>query len=432
MPDWIDIETAIILAVLAGFAVWALRRQQKIRLSRTFRVYPEDLWDLLHFHRDKDNWMFGMDRIEWDEGSDVDGTVYYTAGLIGLMKQRIDVDAMRAASSIEIVTKGTAPGERMVSLASIDANAAGTRCSLEMVIERIGPLGFKGWLSRLLRPLSLLALGRIINNELERNGALARYAADHGEPPAERSILGMRLSRNALLLAIVALGWWGWSFGVWFTVALAVGLVLHEAGHVAVMRIFGDRTSAFYFVPFLGGVAIGKMKHASDLQHLLVVLGGPFAGLISAVVAAIIGWWLDNDFFLACGYFFALFNLFNLVPVPPLDGGQITMLTLRPFFAPKALHIINVSLLAAGAALSFWLQSKVLLIIFALLCVLAIAFPKQHTLATRPPLSKRGAVASLCAIVMLAGLLVLVMSVIGQSMSFSGAAYALKAGPFDD
>jgi Zn-dependent protease len=431
MPDWIDIETAIVLAILAGLGFWALRRRQTVRLSRIFRVYPDDLWHLLHYQRDKDNWLFGLDRIEWDDGSDLDGTLYYRAGITGLMKQKVDASAMHVASSIDLVTSGKAPGERMVSLTSIEPHADGSRYIFDMSFERIGPLGLKGWLSRLLRPLSLLSLGRIINSELERNGSVARYAADHGEPPAERSVLGMRLSRNALLLAIIALGWWGWSFGIWLTVALAVGLVLHEAGHVAVMRLFGDRTSAFYFVPFLGGVAVGRMRHASDLHHLLVVMGGPFAGLLSAVAAALIGWWLDNDFFLACGFSFALFNLINLVPVPPLDGGQITMVTLRPFFAPKALHIINAGLLAAGVLLSLWLKAKVLVIIFTLLCVMAIAFPKPNMPEERAPMSKRGGATSFCAMLLLAGLLVLVMTVISQSMGVMAMFYALKAGPFE-
>lgn len=432
MPDWIDIELAVALAALATLAFWALRRRQTVRIARIFRVYPEDLWDLLHYHRNKENWLFGMDRIEWDDGSDVDATIQYKAGIIGRMKQRIDAPALRAAATIDIVTKGEIPGERLVSVASIEAHEAGSRYLVEMSFERIGPLGFKGWVSRLLRPLSLWSLGGIIDAELTRNGALARYSADHGEAPAPQSVLGMRLSRNALLLAVVAFAWWGWSFGLWFTVALAVGLVLHEAGHVAVMRLFGDRTSAFYFVPFLGGVAIGKMAYTRDLQHLLVVFGGPFAGLLSAAVAALIGWWLDNDFFLACGYFFALFNLFNLLPVPPLDGGQITMVTLRPFFTPKVQHIINVGLLATGAALSMWLQLQLLVVLFTLLCVLAIAFPQHKNDALRQPLSKKGAAGSLGAMIVLAGLLVLVFALTAEAISFNWAARALIAGPFAD
>ncbi|MGL4973750.1 MAG: hypothetical protein ACRC56_00535, partial [Bosea sp. (in: a-proteobacteria)] len=403
MPDWLDLETAILLAVLVGLVFWALRKRQTYRLKRNFRVYPDDLRSLVHYERGKENWLFGMERIDWDEGSELDGRLIYKGGMIGIMKQKIDPESQRVASSIDLITTGDRPGERLVSTASIEPHADGAQYLFDMSFERIGPLGFKGWVYRLLRPISMLSFGSIINAELVKSGAIARYAADHGEAPAQRSVLGMSISRNALLLAVFALGWWAWSFGIWPTVALAVGLVLHEAGHVAVMRMLGDRASMFYFVPFLGGVAIGKMPHKSDLEHFLMVFGGPFAGLLSAAIAGLIGWWFGNSFFLACGLFFALVNLLNLLPIPPLDGGQMTMVTFRPVLSPNLLQALNIGLMAAGAALCAWYQITLLAIIFTLLCVLAIAMPQQHVDDARKPFSKVGAAGALFTFLLLAG-----------------------------
>jgi Zn-dependent protease len=430
MPSWFGVELALLLAGLAALGFSMARRRSRIVVDKVFRAEPDDVWALCYFTPEMPQWMEMIDRIEWSEGSETDGVIVYKQGMRATMRQKIDQASRQVATHMEMINDRGEPGERFVSLVTVTPDHGGARYRMTCDVEQVGRLGLMGWLGRLTRPLVGVNIGLIMQQELERNGAFARYAAEHGEAPAPASLLGMRLSWGALALAVVALGYWGWSFGLWFTVALAVGLVLHEAGHVAVMRMLGDRTSAFYFVPFMGGVAIGRKKHAHDGTITAMVFGGPLAGLGSAVAAMLLGFWFENDFLLACGYFFALFNLFNLAPIPPLDGGQILMTALRPFVPEAVLHWVSTALLVAGAALGLWLQAPIFTAVFALLAVLAFAVPRVPI--ERRPLSRGVAALSLGCLVLLALALMAVIGVVGSEMTFIESARALTNGPFAD
>jgi Zn-dependent protease len=428
MPSWFGLELALLLAGLVVLALSMGRRRSRIVVDKLFRASPEDVWALCYFQPGTPPWLEMLERIDWDKGSRTDGVAVYKVGMRAPMRQKIDHAAMRVATHMDILNGRGEPSERMVSLVSVTPDKGGARYRMECDVERIGALSPMSWLARLTRPLASAQINLLMQQELERNGALARYAAEHGEAEAPPSLLGMRLSWGALALAVVALGYWGWSFGLWFTVALAVGLVLHEAGHVAVMRLLGDRTSAFYFVPFLGGVAIGRKRHAHDGTVIAMVFGGPLAGLASAVAAMMLGYAFENDFLLACGYFFAMFNLFNLAPIPPLDGGQIVMTALRPFMPEAWLHWITTALMAAGALVGFWLQAPILTAIFALLTVMAFIVPRVPI--ERPPVSRGVAALSLIGLLLLAAALIAVIAVIGDDLTFGYAARALTRGPF--
>ncbi len=420
----------VILAVLCVAILFAIRPRQKMVRSRVYRVYPDELWQLMRMRRGEPDWTGVIQSVEWENGSDTDGMITYKGGSKAYMRQRIDDANMHVATSLDVMNSGNEPGERMISLTSVTADPGGSRCTMSITSEKIGPLGVEGWLGRLTRPLVGFYLSALVTAEIERNGALARYAADNGNAPEAVSFLGMRMSWLALGLAAVALGYWGWSFGLWFTVALAAGLVLHEAGHVAVMRAFGDRASAFYFVPFLGGVAIGQKKHESDSQLVAMVIGGPAAGLLSAIAAGVLGWWFDNDFLLACGHFFAIFNLFNLLPIPPLDGGQIALAMARPFVSVASLIWVRIVLTAIGAAGAVWLGEPVLVVMFALLLVFAIAFRAVPPDTSQKPLSGRGAAGTLLTTVVIIVGLCGIIGIIGDEMTLRQAFRALIRGPF--
>jgi Zn-dependent protease len=430
MPPWLGIELALLLIGAAALAFYVVRRQSTLVVDKVFEASPEDVWRLSYFAPGMPIWLEMLERIDWDEGSGTDGLVMYKIGMMARLRQQIDHQAMRVAVHMDVLNKQGQPSERLISLISVTPHPDGARYLCESTVERIGSLSLLSWFARITRPLAASQITMLLRQELERNGAFARYAEQHGERPAPASVLGMRLSWGALALAAIALGYWGWSFGLWFTVALAAGLVLHEAGHVAVMRRLGDKTSAFYFVPFLGGVAIGRKQHAHDGTVVAMVFGGPLAGLASALAAMALGYLFDNDFLLACGYFFALFNLFNLAPIPPLDGGQITVLALRPFLPEAVLHWLSTGLLGVGAMAALWLEAPILTAIFVLLGVFAVAVPRQPI--TRPPLTRGVAALSLAGLLLLAGALYGVMAVIGDDLTFRMAARALIRGPFAD
>lgn len=112
---------------------------------------------------------------------------------------------------------------------------------------------------------------------------------------------------------------WGASFAAGF-----VGLVLvHELGHAAVMSAKGLRTSPIVFIPFVGALIAVKDQFRDALVESETAWGGPAAGALAAT-ACFVGWRLTGqEFLLHLGTLGFLLNLFNLLPLSPLDGGRI-------------------------------------------------------------------------------------------------------------
>lgn len=118
---------------------------------------------------------------------------------------------------------------------------------------------------------------------------------------------------------------WGWGFAVGFVVLLFV----HEMGHVFQLRREGIPASSPMFIPFLGAVIASRSLGDNALAEARVGLAGPVLGSLGAAACLAIGEAADSNFFRALAYVGFLLNLFNLIPVTPLDGGR-AMAALAP------------------------------------------------------------------------------------------------------
>jgi len=112
--------------------------------------------------------------------------------------------------------------------------------------------------------------------------------------------------------------YFGWVFAVGFVLLLFV----HEMGHVFQLRREGIRASAPMFIPFLGAVVMMREMPDDALGEARVGLAGPVLGTLGAAVCLLIGEATNSDFFRALAYIGFLLNLFNLLPIVPLDGGR--------------------------------------------------------------------------------------------------------------
>jgi Zn-dependent protease len=111
---------------------------------------------------------------------------------------------------------------------------------------------------------------------------------------------------------------WGWTFALGFVVLLFV----HEMGHVIQLRREGIKATAPMFVPFLGAFISAKSLGENALAEARVGLAGPILGSVGAAACLAIGDAANSDFFRALAYIGFFLNLFNLLPVVPLDGGR--------------------------------------------------------------------------------------------------------------
>jgi Zn-dependent protease len=118
-------------------------------------------------------------------------------------------------------------------------------------------------------------------------------------------------------------------FGLPFAVGFVVLLLLHEMGHVVALRREGVKASAPVFIPFLGAVIAAKSLGKDAAAEARVGLAGPVAGTIATLVPLALWLATGGEFWRALAYIGFVLNLFNLLPVVPLDGGR-AMAALSP------------------------------------------------------------------------------------------------------
>jgi Zn-dependent protease len=111
---------------------------------------------------------------------------------------------------------------------------------------------------------------------------------------------------------------WGWTFAAGFVALLFV----HEMGHYIQMRREGVQPSWMLFVPFLGAAVGARSLGGSALAEARVGLAGPILGTLGSLATAGIYLATGDDFWRALAFVGFFLNLFNLLPVLPLDGGR--------------------------------------------------------------------------------------------------------------
>ena len=111
---------------------------------------------------------------------------------------------------------------------------------------------------------------------------------------------------------------WGWRFAVGFVALLFV----HEMGHYIQLRREGVRPSGMVFIPFLGAAVGTRSLGGSALAEARVGLAGPILGSLATAALIPIALATDDDFWRALAFTGFFLNLFNLLPVVPLDGGR--------------------------------------------------------------------------------------------------------------
>jgi Zn-dependent protease len=124
----------------------------------------------------------------------------------------------------------------------------------------------------------------------------------------------------SMLVSIAAYAWiWGWRFAVGFVLLILV----HEMGHYLEARRQGLDVGAPVFIPFLGAAILLKENPLGAWREAQVAIAGPILGSLGAAAVWLVGEQMDSDLLRALAFTGFFLNLFNLLPVVPLDGGRI-------------------------------------------------------------------------------------------------------------
>src|SRR5688500_3750672 len=123
----------------------------------------------------------------------------------------------------------------------------------------------------------------------------------------------------SMLVSIAAYAWiWGLPFAIGFVLLIFV----HELGHVIELRRQGVPASAPLFIPFLGAV-IGMKELPDDAwKEARVALAGPIVGSVGAAACWVAAEVTDSELLMGLAFVGFFLNLFNLIPIVPLDGGR--------------------------------------------------------------------------------------------------------------
>jgi Zn-dependent protease len=140
----------------------------------------------------------------------------------------------------------------------------------------------------------------------------------------------------------------GWPFAAGFILLLFI----HEMGHLIAARLVGLKVGLPMFIPFMGAVIALREAPRNAWIESIIGIGGPLLGSAGALMVASCYFVTGNSLFLALGYFGFFLNLFNLIPIVPLDGGRIVS-AISPWLWVVGLVILVPYLLHLGGPFIF-------------------------------------------------------------------------------
>jgi Zn-dependent protease len=112
-------------------------------------------------------------------------------------------------------------------------------------------------------------------------------------------------------------------YGLKFAAGFVILILLHELGHGVAMKSVGVEAGWPIFIPFFGASISLKSMPRSAYDHAVIAYGGPLAGAAASLVCAAIALVTREQYWLALANAGFFLNLFNLIPMEPLDGGRI-------------------------------------------------------------------------------------------------------------
>jgi len=143
-----------------------------------------------------------------------------------------------------------------------------------------------------------------------------------------------------------------------FVFFLVLVLLVHEFGHFSQMKRFNYENVRMLFIPLMGAFVQGSKDRYSQKESLLVVVFGPFPGIILGSVGLYLSGVYQWDWLLLLSFIFIFVNAINLLPIDPLDGGQILKLLVirqRDLYLMIFALISSLALIILGLLMKDWL-----------------------------------------------------------------------------
>ena len=108
-------------------------------------------------------------------------------------------------------------------------------------------------------------------------------------------------------------------------------VIFHELGHFIAMKLYHYQDLGIFFIPLLGAYASGTKREVSQKQSAIILLMGPMPGILVGLLLYFISQdelisglpYSTLSLFKTTAVLMIFLNLLNLLPIYPLDGGQL-------------------------------------------------------------------------------------------------------------
>ena len=155
-------------------------------------------------------------------------------------------------------------------------------------------------------------------------------------------------------------------------------VIIHELGHFLAMKYYRYSELGIFFIPLLGAYVSGTKREVSQKQSAVILLAGPLPGIILGVIFYLVdhnsinGYYPFDISLSRIALLLILLNLINLLPIYPLDGGQLLN---RVFLDEES--VLSKVFIFLSAALMCWAAWKLNFYIL-------LIFPAMMLLRLRP------------------------------------------------
>jgi Zn-dependent protease len=132
------------------------------------------------------------------------------------------------------------------------------------------------------------------------------------------------------------------------------------------MRSFGYSNVRMLFVPMFGAFVSGQPAAADPGKKMIVLFAGPLPGIILGMISAYIYSVTHQHFFYLMSLMFIFLNVFNLLPLTPMDGGQI----LDVLFPSHSKWVQTLFIILSSIALgmiAYWSRNYILVLLIFLM-----------------------------------------------------------------
>ena len=142
-----------------------------------------------------------------------------------------------------------------------------------------------------------------------------------------------------------------------FVLFLILVLFIHEMGHFTFMKLFNYENVRMLFIPLMGAFVQGSKEKYSQTQSFIVVAAGPFPGICIGIITLFLSSFYQLNWILELSFLFLFLNIINLIPIDPLDGGQLFKLLVhkkRDLFLIIFAFISSLILILVGFLIWSW------------------------------------------------------------------------------